>query len=497
MLRFGSLAGLGIIIVGTVAAAAIIASVVSTYARETSGMTERWSGKTVAQRDCGQGIPTQQLAGTIAPDANPCAITADDTDGDGISNDEEKTYGTDPNNPDTDGDGWGDGVEILNGTSPTDKTSFPKFDTNISSSTSHPTLGGSRDNPNDHDNDGLSNDEERILGTDPTNPDTDGDGVSDGTEIIKGTDPKDPTNGGLQTPPPTPGPPHIPQLILDKLYKTVQSGDQWRHATEVRLGDVTNFRIHAEVINEGGTHTLIIEDYLPGGLTYLSGTTSTNNSEPVSLPYSQLRHQEIVIAAVGRTIIDLAFSTKVVNTGNYENLVTMFEEGKSARMTDKAFVIVHSLEPGDSIGGGFGQVCTICNFYKEGRAPGDTGWTTHVKANPGDRVEFHIVAEGSITADGQAVTIQLKDTLPDGLTYVKGSGQLFKNEQEQAPPADNWISTGLSLASGAPHTAYEIKFFVKVEAGASFSLTNTARADTFGGDQPNSRISATEVSSKP
>jgi len=42
----------------------------------------------------------------------------------------------------------------------------------------------------DTDKDGLPDDLEKILGTDPNNPDTDGDGVSDGDEVRKGTDPK-------------------------------------------------------------------------------------------------------------------------------------------------------------------------------------------------------------------------------------------------------------------------------------------------------------------
>ncbi|MBI3495479.1 hypothetical protein HY065_02540 [Candidatus Berkelbacteria bacterium] len=43
----------------------------------------------------------------------------------------------------------------------------------------------------DSDHDGLSDDEERALGTDPHNPDTDGDGLSDGQEVkIFHTDPK-------------------------------------------------------------------------------------------------------------------------------------------------------------------------------------------------------------------------------------------------------------------------------------------------------------------
>ncbi len=45
-------------------------------------------------------------------------------------------------------------------------------------------------NPNDPDGDGLSNEQELLLGTDPDNPDTDGDGLSDGEELsVTATDP--------------------------------------------------------------------------------------------------------------------------------------------------------------------------------------------------------------------------------------------------------------------------------------------------------------------
>jgi len=41
-----------------------------------------------------------------------------DFDGDGLSDSEEISFGTDPHNPDTDGDGYGDGVEINSGFDP-------------------------------------------------------------------------------------------------------------------------------------------------------------------------------------------------------------------------------------------------------------------------------------------------------------------------------------------------------------------------------------------
>ena len=80
-----------------------------------------------------------------------------DSDGDGVSDEDEIKAGTDPNNPDTDGDGVSDGDEIK-------------------------------------------------KGTDPKNPDTDGDGVSDGDEIKAGTDPKNP--GSVPQPKPPVNPNH-------------------------------------------------------------------------------------------------------------------------------------------------------------------------------------------------------------------------------------------------------------------------------------------------
>jgi len=51
-------------------------------------------------------------------------------------------------------------------------------------------------NDEDRDGDGLSNDDEALLGTDPDLADTDGDGDDDGTEVAAGTDPLNPDTDG-------------------------------------------------------------------------------------------------------------------------------------------------------------------------------------------------------------------------------------------------------------------------------------------------------------
>jgi len=56
-----------------------------------------------------------------------------------------------------------------------------------------------RDPEDDPDGDGLTNEDEFVTGTNPTNPDTDGDGFSDGYEVSLGTDPLDPSSKPVGT----------------------------------------------------------------------------------------------------------------------------------------------------------------------------------------------------------------------------------------------------------------------------------------------------------
>ena len=99
------------------------------------------------------------------------------TDSDSSNPVDEDTTPSDSNNPEDADDLWG-WDESENSTDPTDPT-WP-------------------DEPywTDTDGDGLSDEDEWYLGTDPENPDTDGDGLSDGEEIHYGLDPLNPDTDG-------------------------------------------------------------------------------------------------------------------------------------------------------------------------------------------------------------------------------------------------------------------------------------------------------------
>jgi hypothetical protein len=100
-------------------------------------------------------ITQQACDGADAP--GPVA-SAGDTDGDGVSDADERANGTDPTNVDSDGDGLADADDPA------------------------PNIA-------DGDGDGLTDGEELALGSDPNKADSDGDGKSDGEEFENGTDP--------------------------------------------------------------------------------------------------------------------------------------------------------------------------------------------------------------------------------------------------------------------------------------------------------------------
>jgi hypothetical protein len=125
-----------------------------------------------------------------------------DSDGDGLTDGQETTLGTDPDNADSDGDGVNDGAEVgANVGSPVDtdgdgvinalESSITDADgdgvsNQLDPANNNPCIPNSNGAPClalDSDSDGLTNGEEDTLGTSRSSPDTDGDGANDGAEV--------------------------------------------------------------------------------------------------------------------------------------------------------------------------------------------------------------------------------------------------------------------------------------------------------------------------
>ncbi|TSC63947.1 MAG: thrombospondin type 3 repeat-containing protein [Parcubacteria group bacterium Gr01-1014_106] len=119
---------------------------------------------------------------TPAPTTSAVPFSERDTDGDGLTDEQEVAAGTDSAVPDTDGDGYTDKQELDAGYDPKGPGVL------------------------DQDRDGLPDRNEEQLGTDARNADTDGDGYLDGQEVQNCYNPRVPSpDDKIAACPPYPG----------------------------------------------------------------------------------------------------------------------------------------------------------------------------------------------------------------------------------------------------------------------------------------------------
>ena len=160
-----------------------------TYDEETSYGTDAADADTD-----GDGLSDGDEVDTYGSD--PLAV---DSDSDGLDDADEVTYGTDPWSTDSDLDGYDDATEVAAGSNPNDAASDPTTsltDTDSDGLTDYEeSVYGSDASDTDSDDDTLEDgDEVDIYSTDPVSNDTDGDGFRDDYEISELTDPDDATS---------------------------------------------------------------------------------------------------------------------------------------------------------------------------------------------------------------------------------------------------------------------------------------------------------------
>jgi len=134
---------------------------------------------------------------------------------------------------------------------------------------------------NDADQDGLSNEEEKLYGTDPMNKDTDGDGYSDGVEVESGYDPLKPAPG---------------DRIVEEEKKVTEAPVQQTNETSLTK-EVSNEIVElVKTSNEEGKD-VSLEDVNASVNNILSGKT-----EEIVLP--EIKKEDIKIKKISKKLSD-------------------------------------------------------------------------------------------------------------------------------------------------------------------------------------------------
>lgn len=117
----------------------------------------------------------------------------------------------------------------------------------------------------DSDQDGLSNEEEKLYGTDPNNPDTDGDGYSDGVEVKSGYDPlkpapgdkiiKEPASTNLATAATQSTTPSLTEQVSGEIAGMIQNTD--KNGETISLEDINN---SVDKVLSGNTEEIVLPE---------------------------------------------------------------------------------------------------------------------------------------------------------------------------------------------------------------------------------------------
>lgn len=477
------------LVIGPIVAGGIIAGLLQSSIRETTGIYERWLYQPKAQQESLlediQTIPldpneSNRDDDSLAPDG--------DHDGDTITNGDEIAIDYDPRNPDTNGDGTDDRVEVSRGMS-LDKTvngseriraktgeeveykmqarwlvtenqprtlTFldPKPD-GIGMLEGYYEFNSSRVTLQDwpvrldfpvsaRGNYELNIYIKAVVGickggvaniatiTDSTKP---GKNVTDSADILVIPDPT--------------------RVLIDKLTKTVNG----KHWVEARPGDVLNFEITAVIEFEtcDEERTVIIRDIDSGGLDFVAGSARINSDfQSLNRFPSEL---SFVLRTEGTYTINIRFTAEVSGNQLITNKARALEKDNPINYKEDT-VFISMPESG---------ALDLFYLFKEGRPSGSLLWHTYIFANSEDRIEFHIKAE---IGSG---TFGLKDALPEGLTYVPGTLRLLYDGDNTNSPETflrGVFNEGIALNRGPGE--YDLYFFATVDAVAPFSLTNTA-----------------------
>ncbi|GEM_PF-1763263 len=189
-------------IVGGLAVVGVIVAVIFLRIRATQDLipittTDTPSGPAV-QVQVGDGQMDSEKSRLAEQELQRLSERPKDSDGDGLSDEQEASLGTNPEEGDTDHDGWNDAEEVnIHKTDP--KTPDPSgFEQRVqevqkrTGTTSTRPIPAPTPTPSpvptpnapspDIDGDGLTAEQEATLGTDSNNPDTDGDGLTDRQE---------------------------------------------------------------------------------------------------------------------------------------------------------------------------------------------------------------------------------------------------------------------------------------------------------------------------
>ncbi len=274
-----------------------------------------------------------------------------------------------------------------------------------------------------------------------------------------------------------------PAIEVSKEVKILGS-NTWSEEVTAKSGDTVRYRIHVK--NSGNTtlKNLVVRDILPTGLSYVKGsTTIVNTAHPkgVTLSDGIVADSGINLgdyaAGAGAWLyfnatVDSSVSEKCSNT-LLRNVIQASAGSSTGTKEDSADVLVD------------GKVCEDdrpgFKIDKTVQLDGGKDWSETVTATAGSKVRFRIQFKN--TGNTTLKNVVIRDNLPAGLTYVKGSTVLYNKANTNGKTLSNGIisKSGINIGDYDKGTEATIYFYATVNSSLKDNCSDTTLTNVVDG----------------
>lgn len=246
---------------------------------------------------------------------------------------------------------------------------------------------------------------------------------------------------------------------LDKMVK-LPTESEWHETITAKGGEKVDYRIRFTNTGNVALNNVVITDTLPANMTYVAGSSKLDNKS-VADGVVSTSGLNIGTVAAGKTValtFQVTVSDSLKDACEDKTLTntakgTYNKDDKTAK-SDTAVVKVN------------GKVCEedAPNFKIDKMVQLDGGkeWSETVTAKAGDKVRFRIQFKN--TGNTTLKNVIIRDNLPAGMTYVKGSTVLYNSANTNGKTlADGIVSTdGINIGSYDKGTEATIYFYATV-----------------------------------
>lgn len=265
-----------------------------------------------------------------------------------------------------------------------------------------------------------------------------------------------------------------PKVEIKKEVKLLGT-DTWSEKLTAKAGDTVRYRIFAKNTGNITLENFAIRDILPAGLTYIKGSTTIVNTNHPN----------------GLTLSDNIITDKGVNIGTYTAGAGAYlyfnakvnadlgEKCESTLLHNVAQVTASKLTRAEQDSADVivdGRICKDNPNFKLDKMvqiKGSNEWKETVTVKAGQTVRYRIQFQN--TGDTELKNVVIRDVLPNGMSYVKGSTVL-----NDKTVGDGIVADGINIGTVAKGTTATVYFYATVKSELKdncydSTLTNVAK----------------------